>query len=104
MKKSMAALKKFLSNIWFYFRNRKINKFNKKLENAVKDQEKERCSFLEKDFGVFLRSYFKSDASGKFIPLKGKNKAEVYEAVMAKYSEDLSRLNITFTKSLQIKL
>lgn len=103
MKKLMAALKEFFLNIWFFSRNRKIKKFNLKLEKVVEDQEKERKIFLVK-FGIFLRQYFKRDASGKFIPLKGKNKAQVYEAVMTKYGKELTRLNITFTKFLEIKL
>lgn len=103
MAKLFKSVKHFFFNIWYFRRNLKFRSINKKLKSEVLDQEKERRIFLQ-EFRVFLRKYLRKDASGKYIPLSGKNRAEIYEAVMAAHGPRMRELNIGFTKKLQIKL
>jgi ribosomal protein L35AE/L33A len=93
----------FFRDLWNFRRNRKIKKINKQLVKEVKDQEKERRIFLN-EFRFYLRKYLRKDASGKYIPIKGKNTAEIYTTIMAVHGEKLKALNLKFTKNLDIKL
>jgi len=97
-------LKNFFLSVYYFRRNRKIKRINSKLKTAVEDQTKERKTFLDQEFMVFLRMYLKKDSSGKYIPLTGKNKAEIYETIMHKYGGKLKELNIHFSKNLQVRL
>lgn len=97
-------LKNLILSIYYYFRDWKIRGINKKLKKAVEDQTKEREVFLKDQFMPFLRIYLKKDSSGKYIPLTGKNKAEIFETIIHKYGGDLKRLNIHFSKNLQVRL
>ena len=95
-------LTSFLSRLWNFRELYRIKKFNRKLAVEVTKQNIDRKAFL-KEFRNFLRIYLKKDASGKYIPLKGKNKAEIYEAVQAKYAKELKALSLTFTKELKLR-
>lgn len=102
MARILKAIRDFFLNIWYFRRNRKLNSINSKLDKAIRDRHRERKSFM-KLFNKELRKYFHYDASGKYIPLKGKNKAEVYGHFMHKYGERLSELDLTFTKELVLR-
>ncbi|MGI0106746.1 hypothetical protein [Salinimicrobium sp. WS361] len=101
--KALKQIGQFLLNLWPWSRERKIKKINETLKDAVVNQEKERMEFLQ-EFRFYLRKYLRKDASGKYIPIKGKNKAEIYETVMAVHGERLRELNIKFSKNLRISL
>lgn len=103
MNKLFKLLGKLFKKIWYFRRDLKMKAINKELAHAVLDQNKGRKEFLH-EFRFYLRKYLRKDASGKYIPLKGKNKAEIYEHVMHKYGEDLKRLNIKFSEDLKISL
>lgn len=96
-------IREFFFHIWNWRKNRRLKAINKELANAVLDQNKERKEFLH-EFRFYLRKYLKKDASGKYIPIKGKNKAEVYEHIMYKYGERLKELNLKFTEDLKLSL
>lgn len=102
----MKLFKKFAQlflALWNWRKERKIKQINKKLKKAVENQEKERMEFLN-EFRFFLRKYLRKDASGKYIPIKGKNKAEIYETVMHQHGARLKELNIKFSRNLKISL
>lgn len=103
MAKIFKSVKNFFLNLWFFRRNLKFKKINKELKKTVVEQEKERKIFLN-EFRFYLRKYLRKDASGKYIPLRGKNKAEIYATIMALHGERMNELNIKFTEDLQIKL
>ena len=103
MAKMINHIKNFFLYLWYFRRSLKFKKINKQLKKSVLEQEKERKVFLN-EFRFYLRKYLRKDASGKYIPLRGKNKAEVYEAIMAVHGVRMNELNIRFTKDLQIKL
>ena len=103
MAKLPIKIKQFLLNLWNWRKNRRLRKINKKLATAVLDQHAERKEFLH-EFRFYLRKYLKKDASGKYIPLKGKNKAEIYEHIMHKYGDRLAELNVKFSEDLKISL
>lgn len=93
----------FFSRLWNWRKVKRFDSINDKLEAKLKDRTKERREFLS-EFKFELRKYLKRDASGKYIPLKGKNKAEIYEFVMQKHGARLEELDLKFSKDLQIKL
>ncbi|WZL88320.1 hypothetical protein VS868_12005 [Salinimicrobium sp. 3283s] len=101
--KILKTIGQFLINLWPWSRERKFKKINKTLQQAVVEQEKERVEFLQ-EFRFYLRKYLRKDASGKYIPIKSKNKAEIYETVMAVHGARLRELNIKFSKNLRISL
>jgi len=103
MTKIVTAIKEFFMNIWNFRSILKLKALNKKLSSEVKNQNEDRTEFL-KGFRSYLRKYLKYDASGKYIPLTGKNKAEIHATIMATYGPRLKKLNLKFTKKLQIKL
>jgi adenosyl cobinamide kinase/adenosyl cobinamide phosphate guanylyltransferase len=89
--------------IWNWRKNWKIKQINKKLKKAVENQEKERILFLD-ELKLYLRKYLRKDASGKYIPIKGKNRAEIYETVMHMHGARMKELNIKFSKKLKLSL
>lgn len=101
--KILKHIKQFFISLWNWRKERGIRIINKKLHKAVVDQDEERAEFLQ-EFRFYLRKYLRKDASGKYIPLKGKNKAEVYETIMAVHGPRLRELNIKFSKNLRISL
>lgn len=101
--KTLKKLWQLFLGIWNWREKRKIKKINKKLKKAIVDQEKERKEFLH-EFRFYLRKYLRKDASGKYIPLKGKNRAEIYENIMHVHGDRLKELNIRFSKDLKISL
>lgn len=103
MKKLFAYFKNAILFLWTFRKRQKFKKVNKILKKSVVDQSKERNDFLKNEFRFFLRKYLKRDSSGTYIPLTGKNKAEIYETVMHKYGDTFKRLNLTFTQNLEIK-
>lgn len=103
MTKIVTAIEEFFMNIWNFRSIAKFKALNKKLSSEVKNQNEERTEFL-KEFRLYLRKYLKYDASGKFIPLTAKNKAEIYATITSVHGSRLKELNIRFTKQLQIKL
>lgn len=92
-----------LDYVWNYRRNQKFKKINKLLKETVIDQDKERKIFLN-EFRFYLRKYLRKDASGKYIPLRGKNNAEIYAAVVKAHGDRMKELNIKFTPNLEIQL
>lgn len=103
MTKIFKIIKQFFSNLWNFRSISKFKKINKKLQTEVKNQDKERAQFLH-EFRFYLRKYLKRDVSGKYIPITGKNKAEIYSTIMAVHGTRLKELNLTFTEKLEIKL
>lgn len=103
MKKLSSLIQNFFLFLWNFRTYRKFKKVNATLKQSVEDQSRERRDFLKNEFRFFLRKYLKRDASGKYIPLTGKNKAEIYETIMHKYGDTFKRLNLTFTENLEIK-
>lgn len=97
------TIREFFINLWNFRQISRIKNINKKLRAEVKNQDKERAEFLL-EFKVYLRKYLRRDASGQYIPLTGKNKAEIYSTIMAVHGARLKELNLTFTKRLVIKL
>ncbi len=103
MAKIFKLFKNFLLNIWYFRRDYRIKSINNQLKNEIVDQEKNRKEFLH-ELQLYMRKYLRKDASGKYIPLSGKNKAEIYTAITIQHGARMKELNITFTKNLQIKL
>lgn len=103
MTKLIKIIRQFFINLWNFRSISKFKAINKKLSSEVKNQNQDRHEFLT-EFRGYLRKYLKYDASGKFIPLTGKNKAEIHATIMATYGPRLKELNLKFTKKLQIKL
>ncbi|MBO2546118.1 hypothetical protein J0871_17005 [Salegentibacter sp. BDJ18] len=103
MAKFFKPIIEFFSSIWNWRKKKRFNSINDKLETKLRDRTKERREFIS-EFKFELRKYLRRDASGKYIPIKGKNKAEIYEHVMHKHGTRLEELDLKFSKDLQIKL
>ncbi len=103
MTKLFNFLKQLLFNLWHFRSIQRTKSINKKLKAVVVNQDKERTIFLN-EFKFYLRKYLRKDDSGKYIPLKGKNKAEIYSTIMALHGDKLKDLNIKFTQDLRLKL
>lgn len=93
----------FFASIWNWRKKKRFDSINDKLETKLKDRAKERREFLS-EFKFELRKYLKRDSSGKYIPIKGKNKAEIYEHIIHKHGARLEELDLKFSKNLEIKL
>jgi hypothetical protein len=90
-------------SLWNWRKGWKIKQINKKLKKAVENQEKERIQFLE-ELRVYLHKYLRKDARGIYIPIKGRNKAEIYETVMHTHGTRMKELNIKFSRKLKLSL
>ena len=102
MAKFFKVIRNFFLGLWNFRTNRKLNNINNTLERTLRQRQKERKVFI-KSFMKELRKYFKYDASGKYIPLKGKNKALVFEHFNHKYGDRFKELDLKFTRKLEIK-
>lgn len=102
MKRLWIAITNFFHSIWYRKRNKEFTSINEKLNNSLKERTAARIKFI-KEFHKELRKYLKRDASGKYIPIKGKNKAEIHAHVIAKHGDRLKELDLVFTKNLELK-
>lgn len=89
---------RFLKRLWqaLQFRtNWKMWYARKKLEKAYKRQVVGR-QLLRQQINKFLKDFFGIDAQSKYIPKKYKNSAEVKEATLAKFGEQMHSLNVSY--------
>ena len=92
-------LKKII--LWFrkhyrrFINIRRMIKAKKKLDIAFKEQIIARRK-LRNDINAFLRVYFGVDARSKFIPKDFKNSEEVKVAIIDKFGDTMSSLNVSY--------
>jgi hypothetical protein len=101
MKNIKLQLVKFLYQIWNFRKYRKLEGFNKKLQQAVSDQEIDRI-ILKHQIVRYMRKYLKVDANSKFIPADNKNREECRQQVMGRFGKQMQKLNITINSKLEL--
>ena len=101
MKNIKLQLVKFLYQIWYFRRRKKLSGFNKKLQQAVTDQEVDRI-ILKHQIVRYMRKYLKVDARSKFIPKDNKSREESRQQVLGRFGDQMEKLGITINDQLQL--
>jgi hypothetical protein len=92
---------KFFHKAWYFRKYAKFSGFNKKLQQAITDQEVDRI-ILKHQITKYMRKYLKVDARSKYIPYDHKSREQSRQQVIGCFGERMEALGITINSELEL--